>query len=161
MLGLSSLGFIHTVISVIALLSASWSLARHGQMSPRTRVGQVYVLATLLTAITALFIFQRGGIGPGHAMAVATLLALLTWYLAVYTNKAGRWSRQVSIISFTSTLLFHFLAGATETLTRVPPSQPLLPGPQAPQLLLIFAGIVAVCVMLGWWQWRTQRSKAA
>lgn len=156
-MGLSTLGLWHTLISLIALVSGFWSLVRYSGISPRNGAGKIYVVGTLLTAITALFIFQRGGFGPGHAMAIATLLALAVAYVTMYTNIAGKWAGALQILCFSSTLLFHFLAGFTETLTRVPLGNPLLPGPRAPQFLYIFGALFVAFLALVIWQLRAQR----
>jgi uncharacterized membrane protein len=74
------IGWFHTVMGIIALVSGGVTLAKFKEITPQTRSGQIYLAATLITAGTALAIFQRGAFGPGHALAVMTLLA---WYCRV------------------------------------------------------------------------------
>ena len=80
------LGWFHTAMGIIALVSGGITLARYKEISPETRSGQVYLAATLITAGTALAIFQHGAFGPAHALAVMTLLALATGTLAAMTR---------------------------------------------------------------------------
>src|SRR6185295_2114821 len=66
--GLTSLGVIHTIISLIAVGAAIIALARDHQLVADNRVGRVYMVATVLTCLTGLPIFQHGGFGPPHAL---------------------------------------------------------------------------------------------
>jgi hypothetical protein len=63
-------GWFHTAMGVIALLSGGFTLARFKEISLQTRSGQIYLATTLITAGTALAIFQRGEFGPAHGLAV-------------------------------------------------------------------------------------------
>jgi uncharacterized membrane protein len=80
------IGWFHTVMGIIALVSGGVTLAKFKEITPQTRSGQIYLAATLITAGTALAIFQRGAFGPGHALAVMTLLALFVGTVASRTE---------------------------------------------------------------------------
>ena len=155
MLGLTTLGVIHTAISLVAVVSGFWALARYPEITVRNRLGQTYLVTTLLTAVTGLGIFQHGGFGPPHALAILTLLALAVGTAAAVTGVFGRWSRYVQAVSYSATILFHMIPGFTESLTRLPPGQPLLPNAEAPAfgpiygvLLLLF--LVGLAFQLRW-----------
>ncbi len=145
MFGLTTLGVIHTAISLVAVVTGFWTLARDSEISTRNQLGKTYLVSTLLTAATGLGIFQHGGFGPPHALSILTLLALAVGTTAALTHLFGRWSRYVQAIGFSTTMLFHMVPGFTESLTRLPPSKPLLPNAEAPEfgpihgvLLLLF-----------------------
>ena len=70
------LGWIHTLIAIVALLAGFYNLAVHKVITTDTKTGLVYLICTLLAAVTALMIYQHGTFGPAHALAVLTLLAL-------------------------------------------------------------------------------------
>lgn len=155
MFGLTTLGLVHTLISLIAIVAGVWALARHREISPREPLGRAYLVCTLLAAATALGIFRHGSFGPPHGLAILTLLALAVGTVAALTGFFGRWSRYVQAIAYTATFLFHMIPGFTESLTRLPPGQPLLAGPEAPEfkpiygtLLLVF--IVGLTLQLRW-----------
>jgi uncharacterized membrane protein len=76
MSGLTPLGFIHTLASLVALASGLWALAGYKEISLQNRQGRVYLASTLVTAASALGIFQHGGFNPAHGLAVLTLLAV-------------------------------------------------------------------------------------
>lgn len=139
MLGLTTLGIIHTAISLIALFSGSWALARYKEIDLQQQSGRLYLLSTLLSAATGLGIFQHGGFGPPHVLSILTLLALLVGTIAALGKGFGRWARYVQAICYTSTALFHSIPGFTESLTRLPPGQPLLPNAEAPAFAVIYA----------------------
>ena len=93
------LGWFHTAIGIIALVSGGFTLARFKEISLRTRSGQIYLATTLITAGTALAIFQQGEFGPGHALAVMTVLALVAGTVAETRKPFGSVSRYVQAIS--------------------------------------------------------------
>ena len=49
MFGLTSIGVVHTAISLVALVTGAWSLARDREISPSTGLGQLYLWTTVLT----------------------------------------------------------------------------------------------------------------
>jgi len=149
------LGWFHTGMGVIALLSGGFTLARFKEISLQTRSGQIYLATTLITSGTALAIFQHGVFGPGHALAVMTLLALVVGILAETKKSFGRWSRQVQAASYSATLLFHCMPAVTDGLLRLPVGDPVLTSIEDPilktcylSLLVIF--LVGASLQLRW-----------
>ena len=137
MLGLTTLGVFHTTIALVAVVCGFIALARDKQISPTNRLGQVYLVLTLVTAVTALGIFQHGGFGPPHVLAVLTLVALAVGTVAASSRLFGRPARYVRAISYPSTMLFHMIPAVTESSTRLPPGAPLVASPDAPVLRVI------------------------
>ena len=126
MFGLSPLGTFHTATGLIALLAGFASLYRDREISPRTRLGRVYLACTFLSASTALGIFHHGGFGPAHVLAIATIAALLVGTIAALTPVFGAASRYVQAVSYSATVLFHVIPGVTEVLIRFPRAAPVL-----------------------------------
>ena len=133
MLGLTPLGVVHTAISLIAVAAGLIALTRDRQISPRNLTGKVYVIATVVTCLTAFGIFQHGGITPGHVLGVITLVVLGVAGVAG-AGWFGGLSRYVEIVSYSMTFLFHMIPAVTETTTRLPLGAPLLASPEAPEL---------------------------
>lgn len=144
MLGLTPLGALHTVLSVVALVAGGWILVRDRGLPALNRLGLVYLVTTALVAATSLAIFQRGGFGLGHRMAVATLAALAVFLVSARTRLLGRASPYVGAAAFSLTLLLHLVAGAAETLTRLPPGAPVL----HPGNFAVFGTIVDALTLL-------------
>jgi uncharacterized membrane protein len=146
--GLTTLGVIHTLISLVAVVCGCWAVARDKQVVAGNTLGRTYLVSTGLPAITGLFIFQHGGFGPPHVLSILTLLALAVGCVAAYSDTFGRWSRYVQAICFTTTLFFHMIPGFTETLTRLPLDKPVLPNAEAPELKTI-AGVLLLILVVG------------
>jgi uncharacterized membrane protein len=130
--GLTSLGVLHTAISLVAVAAGIVALVRYKEISPKTLTGKVYVITTVLTCLTSFGIFQHGGFGKPHALGIITLVVLGAAALAGKTKTFGRASRYVETISYSATFLFHLIPGITETTTRLPLGAPLLSSAEAP-----------------------------
>jgi uncharacterized membrane protein len=160
MLGLTTLGVIHTAISLVAVVSGFWTLARYREISTSNGLGKTYLVTTFLTAATGLGIFQHGGFGPPHVLSILTLLALLVGTLAAVTGLFGRASSYVQAIFYSATLFFHMIPGFTETLTRLPPGAPVLPSADAPPFKVINAVLLLLFLVGLAFQLRWLRNKA-
>lgn len=149
MYGLTYLGTIHTAISLVALVAGFTSLARTGLITWHTRLGQWYVIATVLTCLTGFGIFRRGGFNEAHMLGVVTLLTLgVAWFAA--RRRLGARSVYVEAVALSLTLFFHFIPGITETSLRFPVGAPLAASTEEPWLKAA-AGILFVIFLLGAW----------
>ena len=152
---ITATGWLHTVMGAIALISGAVTLYRHREISLATRSGRLYLAATLVTAVTALMIFQRGTFGPGHALAILTLLALAVGLVAETLKPVGGLSRYLQALAYSSTLLFHSIPAVTDGLLRLPIGDPVLDSIDDPvlkgcylALLLLF--LVGATLQLRW-----------
>src|SRR5712664_1510259 len=148
MFGLTPLGVIHTAISLIAVATGLIALFRDKEISPRNGVGKIYVIATVLTCLTAFGIFQHGGFGKAHALGIITLVVLGVAYVAGYTKLYGRLSPYIETVSYSATFLFQMIPGVTEITTRLPLAAPLLPNADAPALQAATA-VMGVLFLVG------------
>lgn len=149
------LGWFHTAMGIIALISGVFALARYKEITLQTRSGQIYLVTTLITAGTALAIFQHGAFGPAHGLAVMTLAALAVGTVASTTNLFGILSRYVRAVSYSATLLFHCIPAVTDSLMRLPVGDPVLTSIEDPVLkmcyaALLFLFLVGVSLQLRW-----------
>jgi uncharacterized membrane protein len=133
MLGLTPFGTVHTAISLIALAAGLVALWRQQEISTRTRSGIVFVAGTALSCLTGLFIFQRGGFGIPHVLALVTLVVLAVALLVEHRRTFGAISRYVATVAYSLTFFFHFIPGTVETLTRLPAGAPYLASPDDPK----------------------------
>lgn len=148
MAGLTTLGMVHTAISLIAVAAGLIALVRDQEISPRNRLGQVYVIMTVLTCLTGFGIFQHGGFGKPHVLGVVTLVVLVVAAVAGYTRLYGRASPYVETVSYSATFFFHWIPGITETSTRLPLGAPLVANAEAPELQTA-AGALFVVFLIG------------
>ena len=138
------LGWFHTAMGIVALGSGALTLYRYKEISSGTRSGLVYLVTTLVTAVTALMIYQRGPFGPGHLLAVATLGALAVGTLAAVMQPFGKWSRHVQALSYSATLLFHCIPAVTDALMRLPVGNPILSSLDDPVLKMCYLVLLAL-----------------
>ncbi|MBV8657452.1 MAG: hypothetical protein JO142_06480 [Burkholderiales bacterium] len=147
MFGLTSLGAVHTAISLVALLAGTVALLRDRAIDPGNRLGQLYIATTVLTCVTALGIFQHGGFGKPHALALITLVTLGVAWIAGQSNVFGARGRAIAVVSYSASYLFHWIPAITETSTRLPLGKPLLASPEDPALKAATAGLLALFVI--------------
>lgn len=149
MFGLTTIGTIHTAISLIALAAGFSSLARSGLISWHTGHGRVYVAATALTCLTGFGIFQRGGFNEAHMLGILTLLTLGAAWLAARRLLGSR-SVYIETVALSLTLFFHFIPGLTETSLRLPVGAPLASSTEEPWLKAA-VGILFLVFLAGAW----------
>ena len=141
------LGWFHTLMGAIALVSGGFTLAKYKEILLQKRSGQVYLVTTLITAGTALAIFQRGEFGPGHALAAMTLLALMVGTVAATTQIFGKFARYLQAISFSATLLFHCIPAVTDGLLRLPVGDPVLSSIEDPILKMCYLALLVLFLL--------------
>jgi uncharacterized membrane protein len=134
MFGLTQLGVVHTLISLLALAAGITALVRNHEISPHNKIGQLYIWATVLTCLTSFGIFQHGGFGKPHVLAILTILVLgfATW--VGRSKPFGRFSRPIEVGSYSFSFLLHLVPGTIETLTRLPLGAPKFSGAEDPGL---------------------------
>lgn len=150
MFGLTTLGAVHTAISLIALWAGYYSLLRDGAINPKRRLGQIYLWTTVLTCLTGFGIFQHGGFNEAHVLGIVTLVIL---GLALLPLRGRLWP-YAQMVLWTMTLFLHMIPGLNETFTRLPLGAPLFAGPDDPKLkasvgviFLIFVGVMLAQVL--------------
>jgi uncharacterized membrane protein len=148
MLGLSSLGLVHTVISLVAVAAGAIALLRDKQIVTGNRIGQVYIWTTALTCLSGFGIFAHGGFGKPHALGVITLIVLALAYGAGRRAWFGRAAQYVEVVGYSLTFFFHWIPAVTETTTRLPLGAPLLSSPDAPELQQA-AGVLFLLFLIG------------
>src|SRR5687767_3977178 len=133
MLGLTTLGIVHTAISLVALAAGIIALVRDKEITSRNFIGKLYIWTTLLTCLTGFPIMQHGGFGKPHALGIITLVVLVVAALAG-KSKFGRTSRYIETISYSATFFFHWIPTVVETTTRLPVGAPLITNRDGPEL---------------------------
>jgi uncharacterized membrane protein len=157
MYGLTQLGVIHTLISLVAVFAGLWAFFRDQRINPGNTAGKVYIYATILTCVTGFGIFAHGGFGKPHALGIITLLTLGLAWLAD-RRKFGARSAAVSVCAYSITFLFHMIPAVTEGSTRLPLGSPLLADAEAPQLKVV-TGVLLLLYLAGA-TWQVRRLKA-
>src|SRR5438094_2396609 len=129
-MNLTPLGVFHTILSLVAVVSALAALITHHGIAPRSGVGRVYIWSLVATCLTGLPIFRHGTIGPPHVVGVLTLATFVVAFVAGRTAVFGRASARVETVGYWTTLLFLGISTVTATLPRLPPAAPILASPE-------------------------------
>ncbi|HBZ50502.1 MAG TPA: hypothetical protein DEO43_09405 [Halieaceae bacterium] len=150
------LGWFHTIFGVVAIGAAVYSLWCYKVISSTTFSGKLYLLVTVFVAGSALAIYNQGGFGIAHVLAVLTLLAVAFGYLVERTRLFRGWSDYLQALGYSATLLFHMIPAITDFLRRLPVgdpfvdsfTDPLLQGFHVAFLVLFIIGYGAQVVWL-------------
>jgi hypothetical protein len=113
------------------------------------------VYVTLLVAGSALGIYNQGGFGIAHVLAVLTLIAITGGFVMEKTKLFGSFSKYLQALAYTSTLLFHMIPAITDFLRRLPVGDPFIDSFEDPLLvnfhlafLLIF--VIGIITQIFW-----------
>ena len=150
------LGWFHTILGILAVLSGFYTIYKYKVISSEVGSGKLYVLVTLLVAGSALGIYNQGGFGVAHVLAVLTLAALAGGFIMERYKWFGSFSKYFQALGYTSTLLFHMIPAITDFLRRLPVGDPFIDSFEDPLLLnfhtaflIIYAlGIIAQMIWL-------------
>ena len=150
------LGWFHTILGILAVLSGFYTLYKYKIITTEESSGKIYVLVTLLVAGSALGIYNQGGFGIAHVLAVLTLIALAGGYIMEKFKWFGSFSKYFQALGYTSTLLFHMIPAITDFLRRLPVGDPFIDSFEDPLLLnfhtaflvIYLVGLVAQIVWL-------------
>ena len=122
---ISFIGWIHTLIALIAILSGAYSLKKYTIIETKNFSAKVFIVATIIAAITALLIYKRG-FGVGHLLAIITLSAVIFGYINERGLFFGFLTPYFQTVSYSALFLFHMIPGITEILRRFPPDNPIV-----------------------------------
>lgn len=159
---LSTLGAIHTAVSLIPVLAGLYSFIRHRAIDPSTRSGKVYLVGLVLSVATAFTVSSTGGLNPGHAFGVIVLLIAFGGVLAGRLRVLGRLAPYLSTFALSFSFLLSLVPGTNETLTRLPLGHPIAAAPLAPvvlQVLLCCAVVFVVGFAAQCWRIRSRATR--
>jgi hypothetical protein len=122
---ISFIGWIHTLIALIAILSGAYSLKKYTIIETKNFSAKIFIVTTIFAAITALLIYKRG-FGVGHLLAIITLLAVIFGYINERSLFFGFLAPYFQTVSYSALFLFHMIPGITEILRRFPPDNPIV-----------------------------------
>ena len=142
------LGWFHTILGILAVLSGFYTLYKYKIITTEESSGRLYVVVTLLVAGSALGIYNQGGFGIAHVLAVLTLIALAGGYIMEKFKWFGSFSKYFQALGYTSTLLFHMIPAITDFLRRLPLGDPFIDSFEDP-LLLNFHTAFLVIYLVG------------
>ena len=149
------LGWFHTLLGVGAVLSGFYTIYKYRVISLEEDSGRLYVYLTLLVAGSALVIYNQGGFGIAHILAVLTLIALIGGVIMEKVKLFGSFSKYFQALGYTSTLLFHMIPAITDFLRRLPVGDPFVDSLEDPllinfQLAFLLIYFVGIAIQMLW-----------
>ena len=141
------LGWFHTVLGVGAVLSGFYTVVKYRVISLAQPSGKLYALLTLVVAGSALGIYNQGGFGIAHILALLTLAALACGVVMEKTRLFGAASKYFQALGYTSTLLFHMIPAITDFLRRLPIGDPFIDSFEDPLLRQFHLAFLIVFVL--------------
>ncbi len=142
---LSTLGIIHTIISIIALLVGLNTLIRKGRIDPATSQGQLYTWLTIITCVTGFPIMKTGHFTPGHYLSIIIVIMLP---IAIYAYRIfGKAAVYVQAAIMSATVFLSLIPAVVETTTRLPVSHPFASGPADPLIQKALSGLLLLFVV--------------
>lgn len=131
---LSTLGIVHTALSLAPLLIGGWSLAARGRIAPDETLGRAYIATMLASIVTSFGLSSTGGLGPGHVLGIVAAL-LMGFAARPPAGLLGRATPYLTTIAMSASFLILLIPGTIETLTRLPLGAPIASkGPESPEV---------------------------
>jgi uncharacterized membrane protein len=149
------LGWFHTIFGVFALVTAFYTLRHYKVISMDNLAGKLYVYITIFVAGSALAIYNQGGFGVAHWLAVLTLVAVFGGMVMEKFQLFGGFSKYFQALGYTSTLLFHMIPAITDFLRRLPVGDPFVDSFEDPLILnfhlaFLLIYLVGLVIQLRW-----------
>ena len=104
-------------------------------------------------------IYNQGGFGIAHYLAVLTLAAAFGGFVLERLNLFGRFSVYFQAIAYSATILFHMIPAITDFLRRLPVGDPFIDSFDSPVLQgfhLAFLGLYVLGVAVQIFKLRSQ-----
>ena len=144
-MGISALGWLHTLGSLPAIPLAAYMLAKHGRIVPETRAGRAYFWFMLLGVLTVYPIAHQP---ISSIVATVTLVALLLGYGISRWPMAKRFGKYIETISLSISVFLLMVPTVSESLRRLPVGDPLVTDLKDP-LLLGVQGALFLALIVG------------
>jgi hypothetical protein len=133
---ISSLGALHTAISLVPIVAGIIAFARHRRIDPAAGAGRIYLAGLLLSVLTSFGLSSSGGFNAGHALGILSLLAAFGGGLLIPRLAFLRGLRPyLSAFGMSFSFFLLLVPGISETLRRLPAGHPLADSPQSPVVL--------------------------
>ena len=144
-MGISPIGWLHTLGSLPAIPLAAYMLVKHGRIVPASRPGRAYFWFMLLGVLTVYPIAHQ----PISAIvATVTLVMLLVGYGIAQWRTANRFWKYVQTVSLSISVFLLMIPTVSETLRRLPVGHPLAADMKDP-LLLGVQGALFLALIVG------------
>ncbi len=124
--GITYMGWFHTIVGIPAILAGLYLLLRDRFIYIDKDLAKFYLIATVITSASSLFIFRAtGAFNMAHFTSVIIILAALFAYVLHKKSIFGSLNVYLKQLALTGTVFFSMLPTTVEVLRRVPLNNPL------------------------------------
>ena len=124
--GITYMGWFHTIVGTPAIVAGLYLLLRDRFIYIDKDLAKFYLIATVITSASSLFIFRAtGAFNMAHFTSVIIILAALFAYILHKKSIFGSLNIYLKQLALTGTVFFSMLPTTVEVLKRVPLSNPL------------------------------------
>ena len=143
--GITYMGWFHTIVGIPAIIVGLYLLFRDRFIFINTGLAKFYLIATVITSASSLFIFRAtGALNMAHFNSVIIILAVLFAYILHKRSIFGSLNIYLKQLALTGTVFFSMLPTTVEVLKRVPPSNPLASSIEDPLVLNFYMSYVVI-----------------
>jgi hypothetical protein len=147
-LSLENFTLLHTVISLIGILSGIVVLFAmlDGRNSPAMTA--LFLATTVLTSVTG-FMFPSTSVTPAHIVGGISLVVLAAASAGLYVFRLGGAWRSIYVISAVISLYLNVFVGVVQAFQKLSFLQPLAPTQSEPPFIVAQTTVLFIFVVLG------------
>ena len=141
---MSTIGIVHTLLSLPPVIAGLWCFFKQGKIDPSSGAGKVYLIGLVLSVFTS---FPLHWFNPAHGLGIVSLLAAFGGWLLLGMSWLGRARPYLSAFGLSFSFFLLNIPAINESLSRLPPSNPIGAGPESPQVqqaLMIWALVFVI-----------------
>jgi len=143
--GITYMGWLHTIVGTPAIVAGLYLLLRDRFIYIDKDLAKFYLIATVITSASSLFIFRAtGAFNMAHFTSVIIILAALFAYILHKKSIFGSLNIYLKQLALTGTVFFSMLPTTVEVLKRVPPSNPLASSIEDPLVQNFYMSYVVI-----------------
>ena len=143
--GITYMGWFHTIVGIPAIIVGLYLLLRDRFIFINTGLAKFYLIATVVTSASSLFIYRAtGSFNTAHILSVMTIFAVLFAYVLHKKSIFGFLNHHLKQLALTGTVFFSMLPTTAEVLQRVPPSNPLASSIEDPLVQNFYMSYVVI-----------------
>ena len=151
--GISYIGWFHTILGTAAIVVGLYLLIKDRFIFMNTKLTNFYLLSTLLTCVSSLFLYAgTGSFNAAHLISVITIFAILFALVLQRFNLFGFLTVYLKQLALTGTVFFSMLPTTAEVLQRLPPNDPFASSIEDPLVQSFYMAYVGIFGIFGIYQ---------
>ena len=134
-------------MGIIAILSGAYSIIKYKIVESKNLSAKIFLVTTVITAVSALMIYKQGGFGIAHLLAVIAILAVIVGIINEKRLIFGWLCPYFQALSFSSLFLFHMIPAITDFFRRLPVDDPFAKSFEDPLILKFYIAFFVIYII--------------